>query len=248
MDNSYSPTIEEIKTLQKQIELTDIQANSLLIKHNGNLLEATFEAFNVNDVNNVNDDTNNDTLLNNFRLHTKEEEVDMNMQDYFKTYRHILKEKDKIFETTVSNNFNVDNMVKYQYITFTNKTNTFYRRKINTTKELMLHNTIEKFLRTHLIENDDNDDNDDNDNNQTQNNKLTCKYLGKHSRSMYKKWNFDKPGIFYLSNQCIHLSKTQSEKYNEYENKLATRFLRKAEYFNENNILIGACVIVDKWF
>jgi len=224
---AYEPSENEIEQMMKQIEITKPLASSLLRKYNGNLVDAILEAFDIS----VN--PNQYTIINE---KTETEKI-------LEGVRTILNEKDNIYKNTVSSEIDITGTREFEYVAFDGVFTEFKNIKIKTFPNVFLDDIVWDFLYNTNSENLM-----DGLSNETVENKeptIIQRYLGNDAKkALITKWGFQQCAILYFEGQV----KTGAATMLGF-NKLATTLLRKAKHItNEDEGLIGACVIVNKWF
>lgn len=234
MASIYEPSDNEIEQMMKQIEITKPLAISLLRKYNGNIVDAILEAFDIN----VNP--------NQYTIIDEKTETEKMLENY----RHILDQKDIVYQTTVSSDIDITGTQHYEYVAFDGSTTEFKSTKITTYSNTFLNDIVKDYL---------NDMNGENllsellENSNTQELSIVQRYLGNDAKkSLMTKWGFQQCAILYFEGQI----KNGASKLYGY-NKLATTLLKKAKHINTTDAdtttdhdegLIGACMIVNKWF
>lgn len=249
-DVKYIVNDNDIKLLLKQVNVDYGIAKKLLEDNEGDLLNSTLDALKLQDAslekiinNNIleSNSNNNNISISKEELESKEKIIE---------FRNILDEKDAIFQESVSNKIDITDTKLFNYIPFTYNTTIYKKDTVNSTRNIMLREITRDYL-TEEINKLDEDILLELELNDTSNLKLVNKYLGKDSKKMYKRWGLNKPGIFYLINQILEISKYSDkdiEKYKTYENKIATRLLIKSGHLKTSEFLIGPCMIIDEWF
>jgi len=247
MTSEYAVSDDDIILLQKQINIDEINAKTILEKNKGDLFESTMDAIKLLDSDYKVDLNENKLVLGS---DTADIENETNPKKKLEKFRHILDEKDAIFQEKVASKIDISDTSIFNYITFTYNTTCFVKDKINSTRDNMLRNTTRTYLTDEISKLEDviqfelelsNPDSL----------KLVNKYLGKDSKRMYKKWGLNKPGMFYLINQIVdynNLNEDELKRTTKYKNNIATKFLIKSEYIKENQMLVGPCVVIDEWF
>ena len=82
---------------------------------------------------------------------------------------------------------------------------------------------------------------DDEDEKEEFEKKIVIKTLVKTGLNIARKWGCSKPVIAYLD---VNEKDQQKENINE----LATKFMRKSEYFTEEQSIYGRAIVIDNWF
>jgi hypothetical protein len=70
--------------------------------------------------------------------------------------------------------------------------------------------------------------------------KVIIKTIIKKGLAMARKWGCQKPILAYMDVD-------EKDKTSENINKLATKFMRSCEYFNESENVYGPAIVIDNW-
>ena len=91
------------------------------------------------------------------------------------------------------------------------------------------------------LEEDKDEDKEDKDFDEQYERKIVIKTLVKNGLNIARKWGCSKPVLVYLD---------IDQKYQKEENinELATKFMRKSEYFTEEQSIYGRAIVIDNWF
>lgn len=232
---SYTILKEDINDLINQINVSKEEASNLLIKHNGNIVESILNFYEKQDNKDYSDFENKkidlDEEIKKYNI-CEENGINSNSsEDNIKVLREILNEKDIIAEGMKKEEIDTSNIKFYEYITFSYNTEKFYKKIINTNKDLLLNNTIKNYL----IEEYERDDKIKMDKL-----KLVCRTLKDKGLTTLKKWNLENPTIFYFEHQIRFDSHIR-------ENKIATKLLRNSNYFKNYELIVGPVIILNNW-
>lgn len=227
----YEPTNEEIIILQKQIYVNTIDAKKLLSKHIGNITESVLDFYEKMDNKSYTDTINKqielDKCIDDNIINTTTE---ISNKDKINIMRQILNEKDEVFQKKVGKEIDISDKDNFTYIKFNYNTKLFKKETINSDRNSLINTIVKPYLDIDYISVNITDDK-----------QLLCKYLGKNSKNMIKKWGLYQPAIFYYNNQIIN---TISDK----TNIVATKILQKAEHINDDENIMGPVFIINKWF
>lgn len=232
---SYTILEKDINDLINQINVSKEEASNLLIKHNGNIVESILNFYENQDNKDYSDVENKkknlDEEIKKYNI-CEENGINSNRsEDNIKVLREILNEKDIIAEGMKKKEIDISDVKFYEYITFSYDTEKFYKKNINTNKDLLLNNTIKNFLIEEY---------EKNDKIKSDELKLVCRTLKDKGLTSLKKWNLENPTIFYFEHQIRFDSHPR-------ENKIATRLLRNSNYFKKYEIIVGPVIILNNW-
>lgn len=173
--NVYTPTEEDIQMVLKQVIVDYSIARDLLIKHNGDLLAAILDSYNIDKskVESVN--------VKQYNI----DDISLNVNQKLNAFRNILDEKDSIFQKNIAKEIDTTGAREFEYVMFDNDTITFTRNRINTTQSNFIDNIVRSYLEC----------------DEPTDAKITQKYLGDDARRLLAtKWGFYQTGILYISN------------------------------------------------
>ena len=238
-EEEYSATEKDVQNLQKQIEINNQDGKTLMDKWKGDLYQATLDAFKLSDGDTsvLYERIDWDLLLNNDTLGIENE---TNTSNALEKARVIADEKDAIYKDNREDTIDITNAELFEYIAFTYNTDIYIRKKVNSTRHTIENDIFLNYLDNNRIEESTG-----------KHNKMIIKYLGGKSKKLYKRWALESPAIIYLSYQIVKLDKNNNPDDGEeipFYNKLGTRLLEKAKYINDKQVLVGPCIVVNKWF
>jgi len=295
----YKVTSKDINILIKQIPTSKEEASILLKTHEGDIVECIMAYFNNNTTENnttENNTTENNTTENNKTTNNVDnkiivEQENQEIQDIediqikLDKFRHILDEKDRIFNTVIKSNLDTNQtMEKLIYVCFDYDTKPpFKKLRKNATRNFFMTDVVRKYLEYQLYtrytkfeETQDETSNDTSNetlnetlndtSNETLNetseeknkfniptNKIITKVLQRGAIKLCRKWGMHRAVMMFFSNQIRRIKQIEDSleevipgtRYMDIINKTATKFLTKAEYLKQGQVLCGPCVVVN---
>ena len=232
---SYSIFKKDIIDLKNQIDVDEEKATDLLIKNNGDIVESILNFYEEQDKKDYSDVENNkknlDEEIEKYNI-CQENGINSNKsEDNIRVLREILNEKDIIAEGMKKKEIDISDVKLYEYISFSYDTKKLYKKDINTNKDLLLNNIIKHYLIEEY---------EKNDKIKSEELKLVCRTLKDKGLTSLKKWNLENPTIFYFEHQIRFDNHPR-------ENKIATKLLRKSNYFKNYEIIVGPVIILNNW-
>ena len=220
---------ESIKILQKQIFISDEEAQELLLKHNSDIVSAILDySYQIEIPSSMQD--NNDKQEEHTDMNEPIKDGNVNMEKC----RKIIDSKDNIYTSKSGKEINISDCELFQYIPFTFDSNKFHKLKVNSLRSDFKDTIIHDYLQNNSVH----------QNISQESSKLIIKKLNNNVRKMYSKWSIINPTIFYYQHQIEDINPDETS---EYYNKLATKFLRKSSIIDSNKQFIGPIVLVDNY-
>lgn len=222
---SFEPSDEAVQMLMRQVEITKENARDLLIKYNGNILQALEFAMNEMPSENINNEIET--------IDIRENGLDPHKR--IKQFRHILDEKDKIFMQHVKNDYDgeKDLVREFEFVAWKPDTTVFKKDVIKCSVDFFINDILKPFIRGP----------------ETTNqeflkmlvNRIEIKNLKHESNAMLNKWNFFECSIAYKKQNIHNLD------VNYLINTLGTKLLRKSGIISETEYYSGNIIVIHNW-
>ena len=175
----YTPTEEDIQMVLKQVIVDPSIARDLLIKHNGDVLAAVLDAFNI--------DKAKVESVNTKKYNIDDETQSVNQK--LCAFRNILDEKDSVFQKNIAKEIDTSGAREFEYVLFDHSTTVYTRQRATNTKQVFIDEIVRGLLEGESITDT----------------KVTQKYLGDDSkRLLASKWGFYQAGILYITSDTTN--------------------------------------------